>query len=128
MVPIAWTVLILSGLLEAAWALCLKASDGFTRLGPTVGFLVLAAASFAGLAFALRTLPVGPAYAVWTGIGAAVTATMGMIWLHEGVSTLKIVSLVLIVAGIVGLNLATTTAHDGEVPAVVAGDEGTAGR
>lgn len=102
----AWVVLILSGLLEAGWALCLKASEGFSKLWPTVGFLVLAVGSFLGLAYALRTLPVGTAYAVWTGIGASITAVVGMAFLQEGVSVLKLVSLVLIVAGIVGLNLA----------------------
>lgn len=105
----AWIVLVASGLLEAGWALCLKASDGFTRLWPTVGFVVLAAASFAGLAYALRVLPVGVAYAVWTGIGAAVTATIGMVWLGEGTSLLKIVSIALIIAGIAGLQLSSGT-------------------
>ncbi len=102
----AWVVLILSGVLEAGWALCLKASEGFSKLWPTLGFLVLAVASFAGLAYALRTLPVGTAYAVWTGVGASITAIVGMAFLQETVSVLKLVSLVLIVAGIVGLNLA----------------------
>nr|WP_321573382.1 multidrug efflux SMR transporter [Georgenia subflava] len=102
----AWTVLIVSGVLEAGWALSLKASEGFSRLWPSVTFLVLAALSFAGLAYALRTLPVGTAYAVWTGIGASLTAVVGMAVLGEGVSVLKLVSLVLIVAGIIGLNLA----------------------
>jgi quaternary ammonium compound-resistance protein SugE len=101
----AWIVLIISGLLEAGWALSLKASDGFTRLWPTVSFAVLAALSFAGLSWALRSLPVGVAYGVWVGIGAATTAILAIIWLGESVSVLKIVSLVLIVAGVVGLNL-----------------------
>ncbi len=102
----AWVVLIVSGMLETAWATSLKASEGFTRLWPTVIFAVTLAASMAGLAYALRTLPVGTAYAVWVGIGASLTAIIGMIWLAEGVSVLKIVSLVLIVAGVIGLNLA----------------------
>lgn len=102
----AWVVLVLSGVLEAGWALCLKASEGFTRLLPSVGFLVLAALSFVGLAYALRALPVGTAYAVWTGVGASLTAIVGMAWLGEPVSVLKVVSVVLIVAGIVGLHLA----------------------
>jgi len=101
----AWVVLIVSGLLEAGWALSLKASDGFTRLWPSVAFVVLLVASMGGLAWSLRALPVGIAYAVWTGIGASVTAVVGMIWLDEAVSVGKIVSLVLIVAGIVGLHL-----------------------
>ena len=75
----AWIVLVLSGVLEAGWAVSLKLSEGFSRLGPTLSFLVLAAASFAGLAWAMRELPVGAAYAVWTGIGAAITAVIGMV-------------------------------------------------
>ena len=101
----AWVVLILSGLLEAGWALSLKASDGFSRLWPSVSFVAFAVASFAGLSWALRTLPVGTAYGVWVGVGAAATAILAMVWLGESVSVLKIVSLVLIVAGVVGLNL-----------------------
>ena len=101
----AWAVLIVSGLLEAGWALSLKASDGLSRLWPSVAFGVLLAASMGGLAWSLRSLPVGVAYAVWTGIGATVTAVIGMVWLGEGASVGKIVSIVLIVAGIVGLHL-----------------------
>jgi quaternary ammonium compound-resistance protein SugE len=101
----AWAVLIVSGLLEAGWALSLKASDGLSRLWPSVLFGVLLAASMGGLALALRSLPVGVAYAVWTGIGATVTAAIGMVWLDEAVSVGKLVSIVLIVAGIVGLHL-----------------------
>ncbi|MEU6132070.1 multidrug efflux SMR transporter [Saccharopolyspora sp. NPDC047091] len=102
----AWIVLMISGVLEAGWAISLKLSDGFSKLWPSVSFLVLAAVSFSGLAWAMRTLPAGPAYAVWTGIGAALTAVIGMLWLGDAVSVLKIVSLVLIVAGVIGLNLA----------------------
>lgn len=102
----AWVVLLLSGILEAGWAIALKLSDGFTRLMPSVAFVVFGAVSFAGLAWALRSLPAGTAYAVWTGIGAALTAMIGMVWLGEAVSTVKIISVVLIVAGVVGLNLA----------------------
>jgi quaternary ammonium compound-resistance protein SugE len=101
----AWIVLIVSGLLEAGWALSLKASEGFSKLWPSVGFVVLLAASMLGLAWALRTLPVGVAYGVWVGIGAATTALLAIVVFGESVSVLKIVSLVLIVAGVVGLNL-----------------------
>ena len=106
----AWFVLILSGVLEAGWALSLKASDGFTRLWPSVTFAVLLVASMGGLSWALRTLPVGVAYGVWVGIGAALTAVLAVVVFHESVSVLKIVSLVLIVAGVVGLNL-SSSAH-----------------
>ena len=102
----AWIVLMLSGVFEAGWAISLKLSHGFSRVWPSVSFLVLATVSFAGLAWSMRVLPAGPAYAVWTGIGAALTAVVGMVWLDDGVSVLKIVSLVLIVAGVIGLNLA----------------------
>lgn len=101
----AWLVLILSGVFEAGWAVSLKLSDGFSRLLPSACFAVFALISFAGLAWAMRELPAGPAYAVWTGIGAALTAVVGMVWLGDGISTLKVVSLVLIVAGVIGLNL-----------------------
>lgn len=101
----AWIVLMISGIFEAGWAVSLKQSAGFTKVWPSVTFGIFALASFAGLAWAMKQLPVGPAYAVWTGIGAALTAIVGMAWLGDGVSTLKVVSIVLIVAGVVGLNL-----------------------
>ncbi|WP_132876939.1 DMT family transporter [Tamaricihabitans halophyticus] len=102
----AWLVLVVSGILEAGWAIALKMSNGFSRLVPTVVFGVLAALSFAGLAWAMKQLPVGTAYAVWVGIGASLTAIIGMVWLNDGASVGKILSLVLIVAGVIGLNLA----------------------
>lgn len=101
----AWIVLLVSGMLEAGWALSLKASDGFSRLGPSVLFVVMLVGSMGGLAWALKTLPVGVAYGVWVGVGAALTAVLAIVFLGESVSVLKIVSLVLIVAGVVGLNL-----------------------
>jgi quaternary ammonium compound-resistance protein SugE len=102
----AWVILIVSGLLEAGWALSLKASDGLSRLWPSVAFFVLLVASMAGLMIALKTLPVGPASAVWVGIGAVVTAIIGMIAFGDPVSALTIGSIVLIIAGVVGLQLA----------------------
>lgn len=101
----AWVILIVSGLLEAGWALCLKASDGFSKLWPTVGFLVLLAASMYGLSVALKTLPVGVAYAVWVGIGATLTAILAIVLFQEPVTVVKIMSIVLILAGVIGLNL-----------------------
>jgi len=106
----AWALVILAGLFETGFALSLKASSGFTRPVPTVLFVVCAAASFTLLATALRNLPVGSAYAVWTGIGAAGTAAAGMVFLGESTEVLKLVSIVLIVAGVVGLQL-TSTGH-----------------
>jgi quaternary ammonium compound-resistance protein SugE len=109
-VTVAWLVLIVSGLFEAGWAVSLKLSDGFSKLWPTVSFAVMALVSFAGLAWAMKQLPAGPAYAVWTGIGAALTAVIGMAWLGDGASVIKIVSIVLIVGGVIGLNL-SSVAH-----------------
>src|SRR6476660_6801327 len=103
---VAWIVLVISGLLEAGWALSLKAADGLSKLWPSVAFFVLLIASMAGLMIALKTLPVGPAYAVWVGIGAVVTAIIGMIAFGDPVSALTIGSIVLIIAGVVGLQLA----------------------
>jgi len=106
----AWALVIIAGLFETGFALSLKASNGFTRLVPSVLFIVFSLASFTLLATALRTLPVGSAYAVWTGIGAVGTAVVGMVWLGESTEVLKLISIVLIVAGVVGLQL-TSTAH-----------------
>lgn len=105
----AWVILFIAGLLEMVWALLLKQSEGFTRPGPTIGFVVSLFLSMFLLAQAIRTLPVGTAYAVWTGIGAAGTAIVGMVWLGESRDVMKLVSLVMLVAGIIGLRL--TSGH-----------------
>jgi quaternary ammonium compound-resistance protein SugE len=101
----AWFLVIVAGLLETGFAVCLKQSDGFTRIWPTVGFALFAIGSFGLLTQALRRLEIGPAYAVWTGIGAAGTVVYGMLFLDEGTAMVKIVSVSLIVAGVIGLNL-----------------------
>jgi len=101
-----WFVLVVSGLLEAGWALSLKSSHGFTRLVPSVLFVVLLVLSMGGLAYALRSLPVGTAYAVWVGIGAVTTAVLAMFWFDEPATLLRVGSIALILAGVVGLNLA----------------------
>ena len=106
----AWALVILAGLFETGFALSLKASNGFTRLVPSILFVVFAAASFTLLTTALRSLPVGAAYAVWTGISAAGTAVAGMVIFGEATEALNLVSIVLIVAGVAGLQL-TTLAH-----------------
>lgn len=106
----AWVLVIAAGLLETGFAVCLKLSHGLTRLGPTVLFAVFAVASFTLLTVALRQLEVGPAYAAWTGIGAAGTVLVGMIWLGETASVIKLASIALVLAGIVGLQL-TGDAH-----------------
>lgn len=102
----AWAVLIVAGLFEAAWAVAMKESHGFTRLWPTAIFAVTALISMVGLSYAMRDLPAGPAYAVWTGIGAALTATIGMIWLGDGASVARVAGILLILTGVVTLNLA----------------------
>jgi quaternary ammonium compound-resistance protein SugE len=104
---LAWGILIVAGLLEMAWALLLKQSEGFSKPGPTVGFLITLFLSMFLLAQALKTLPVGTAYAVWTGIGAAGTAIVGMLWLGESRDALKLASLVLLLSGIIGLRISS---------------------
>jgi quaternary ammonium compound-resistance protein SugE len=103
---VAWILLIVAGLFEVAMAYSLKMSNGFSHLWWAAGFLVFAVLSFGLLALALRSLQVGTAYAVWTGIGAVGTAVLGMVVLGDDVSLIKIVSIGLILAGVVGLNLA----------------------
>ncbi|HEU5420832.1 MAG TPA: multidrug efflux SMR transporter [Streptosporangiaceae bacterium] len=105
----AWFLVVVAGLFETAFAVLLKQSAHFTKLWPTVGFAACALASFGMLSYAVTRLEIGPAYAVWTGIGAAGTAVIGMILLDESVSVLKIASIVLIVVGVIGLNLSGVT-------------------
>lgn len=99
----AWVVLVISGVLETVWASALARSAGFGRLVPSVVFGVALVLSMAGLAYALRTIPVGAGYAIWVGIGAVGTAAYGMAVLSEPVTTARILCLVLIVGGVVGL-------------------------
>lgn len=104
----AWLLLFFAGLLEVVWAVGLKYTEGFTRPVPSVFTLVAMAASFYLLSAALRALPLGTAYAVWVGIGAIGTAIAGIVLFQEAVTPLKLVSLLLVVAGIAGLRLAST--------------------
>ncbi|MGW4381901.1 DMT family transporter [Kitasatospora sp. NPDC004531] len=101
----AWAMVILAGLLETGFAVNLKLSHGFTKLWPTISFCLFALGSFGLLTLSLKTLPVGSAYAVWTGIGAAGTALYGIVFLEESSSTLKLVSVSLVIAGVIGLQL-----------------------
>lgn len=105
----AWLIVVVAGLFETAFAVLLKQSHGVTRLWPTVGFAICALISFGLLTYALKKLEVGSAYAVWTGIGAAGTALVGVWALGESASMLKLVSIGLILAGVIGLNLAGVT-------------------
>lgn len=99
----AWIALVVSGVLETVWAAALSQSKGFTRLVPSVVFGVALLLSMAGLAYALRTIPVGTGYAVWVGIGAVGTATYGMVALGEPTTLTRLLCLFAIVAGVVGL-------------------------
>ena len=103
-----WFILLVAGLLEIAWAIGLKYTEGFTKLWPTIGTVLSLIASFLLLGLALRTLPVGTAYAVWVGIGAIGTATLGIVLFNEPADWLRVVSLGLILAGIIGLKLTQT--------------------
>ena len=104
-----WLALVAAGLFEVAWALGLKYSDGLTRFWPTAATMIAIALSFGLMAIALRSLPFGTAYAVWTGIGAVGTAMVGMVFMGDAATTVKLVSIGLIVAGVVGLNLSGVT-------------------
>ncbi|GAA1352689.1 DMT family transporter [Falsarthrobacter nasiphocae] len=99
----AWVILIISGILEAVWATALGRAEGFTRLGPSIVFGLGLVLSMAGLAWAMRDLPVGTAYAVWVGIGAVGTVAFAMLTGEETVSAAKLVFLAMIVGGVVGL-------------------------
>lgn len=99
----SWIVLILSGMLEATWATALSASRGFTRLRPTMLFAVAMLASMGGLAWAMRSIPTGTAYAVWVGIGATLTVTWSLVTGQDRATLARILLLVLLVASIVGL-------------------------
>ena len=103
----SWAYLVLAGLLEVAWAVGLKYTAGFTRLWPSVFTLTTMAGSVGMLGLALRALPLGTAYAIWTGIGTVGTAVFGMIMLGEPAGALRLLSIGLIVAGIAGLKLLT---------------------
>ena len=101
----AWIVLVLSGILEAVWATALGRSDGFSKLGPSVVFGVALILSMAGLAFAMRSLPIGTSYAVWVGIGAALTVGFAMVTGSESSSLVKILLILGIVGCVVGLKV-----------------------
>lgn len=101
----AWLVLVLSGVLESVWAVALARTSGFTRLIPSVVFVVAVVLSMIGLGYALRTIPIGTGYAVWVGIGVAGTALAGMLFLGESANVLRVMSLVLVLAGVIGLKV-----------------------
>ncbi|MBL0028516.1 MAG: quaternary ammonium compound efflux SMR transporter SugE [Rhodanobacteraceae bacterium] len=103
-----WFILFLAGLLEIAWAIGLKYSEGFTKLWPSFWTVITMVASMVLLAIAMKSLPVGTAYAVWVGIGAVGTVVLGVVLFNESADFWRMASVGLIVAGIVGLKLATS--------------------
>ncbi|MCW5598773.1 MAG: quaternary ammonium compound efflux SMR transporter SugE [Nitrosomonas sp.] len=102
----AWGILILAGLFEVGWAIGLKYTEGFTRFWPSLWTVLAIVASLWLLSVAMKFLPVGTAYTIWVGIGAVGTVILGIVLFDEPVNTLRVVSIVLIVAGIIGLKLA----------------------
>lgn len=102
-----WIILLLAGLFEVVWAIGLKYTQGFTRLWPSVGTLVAMAISLGLLGIAMKSLPVGTAYAVWVGVGAVGTVILGIVLFDEPLTALRIGNVALIVAGLIGLKLAT---------------------
>jgi quaternary ammonium compound-resistance protein SugE len=105
----AWTALLLAGACEIIWALGLKYSEGFSRFWPSLIVIVAIALSFAFLSFSLQSIPFGTAYAVWTGIGAAGAVVAGFLLFGESADPARVACLFLIVAGTIGLHLATPT-------------------
>lgn len=103
----AWAILVIAGLFEVAWAIGLKYTEGFTRPWPTVGTVVAMVLSVWLLGIAMRSLPVGTAYAVWVGVGAVGTVALGIVLLGEPANAGRLISVALIIGGIVGLKLAT---------------------
>ncbi|MGV8898731.1 MAG: quaternary ammonium compound efflux SMR transporter SugE [Burkholderiaceae bacterium] len=103
----AWVILVLAGLFEIGWAVGLKYTEGFTRLWPSVGTAVAMLISLGLLGIALKSLPLGTAYAVWVGVGAVGTVILGIVLLDEPASPAKLISVTLIIIGIMGLKLAT---------------------
>lgn len=106
----AWLVLIVAGLFEIGWAIGLKYTDGFTRVWPTVWTVLAMIVSLSLLGIAMRTLPVGTAYSIWVGVGAVGTAALGIVLFAEPANTARLISIALILAGIIGLKLATPVA------------------
>jgi quaternary ammonium compound-resistance protein SugE len=103
----AWVILVIAGLFEVGWAIGLKYTDGFTRLWPTVGTVLAMIISLGLLGIAMKSLPVGTAYSIWVGVGAVGTVLLGIVLLGEPANAARLISIGLIVAGIVGLRMAT---------------------
>ena len=102
-----WIILVLAGLFEVGWAIGLKYTDGFTKLWPTLGTVAAMVVSLGLLGIAMKSLPVGTAYAIWVGVGAVGTVILGIVLFQEPMNALRMVSVGLIVAGLIGLKLAS---------------------
>lgn len=105
----AWLAVITAGFLEVGFATMLKLSNNFTKVLPSIGFLIFATGSFSLLAWSLKVLPIGTAYAVWTGIGAAGTAILGMVFFKDPVSLARIMAIVFIITGVILLNVSNSS-------------------
>jgi len=103
----AWVILVIAGLFEVGWAVGLKYTEGFTRLWPTAWTVLAMIISLWLLGIAMRSLPVGTAYSIWVGVGAVGTVILGIVLLGEPANTARLISVALIIAGIIGLKLAT---------------------
>jgi quaternary ammonium compound-resistance protein SugE len=103
----AWIILVLAGLFEVGWAIGLKYTEGFTRLGPTIWTILAMIISLWLLGVAMKSLPLGTAYSIWVGVGAVGTVTLGIVLLGESASAGRLISVAFIIAGIIGLKLAT---------------------
>lgn len=102
-----WIILVLAGLFEVGWAIGLKYTDGFTKLWPTLGTVGAMVISLGLLGIAMKSLPVGTAYAIWVGVGAVGTVILGIVLFHEPMNALRMISVGLIIAGLIGLKLAS---------------------
>ena len=105
----AWTLLLVAGFFEIVWAMLLKFTDGFTKVWPSVGTVVAMGISMVCLSFALREIPMGTAYVVWTGIGAVGTVILGIVFFGEPKNAIRLMCVGLIIAGIAGLKLTSTS-------------------
>ncbi|NWK75476.1 quaternary ammonium compound efflux SMR transporter SugE [Acinetobacter sp. SwsAc6] len=103
----AWVLLIVAGVLEVVWAYCMKVSDGFTKLTPSILTIIFMIASFALLSYSMKSLPLGTAYTVWTGIGAVGSFAVGILFLGEPASAMRMLAAVLIISGLVLMKLSS---------------------
>lgn len=113
-----WVILVIAGLFEVAWSVGMKKSDGFTKLGPSIFTLITLALSMFLLGWAMKTLPLGTAYTIWTGVGAIGAVILGIVMFGESASPLRIACIALILVGIVGLKLTTPKTPEAETEVI----------